>query len=668
MKNKKNINETSNITIPEGFIIDFIDGTFRKDNPEEYVRQQIERSIVKEYSYPKEIIKIENSVKLGSQRKRVDIAIFDEDENKFKQEDIKIIIECKKETISPNHKSEGVEQLKSYMSACVNCDLGVWTNSKDRFVFRKITGKKIKFEEIIDIPKYGKTLDEAEKPKLQDLVEATGDNLKFNFKRCHDYIAGNQGLQKPEAFWELLKIIFCKIYDERSGELSFYVTSEERKSLNGQLTLKKRIDKIFSEVIEIEEYASVFKENEKIELEPRVSSFIISQLQNYSLLESSVDVKGAAYEEIVGSNLRGDRGEFFTPRNVCEMIVKMINPKINETILDPACGTGGFLTIAMSHVLNKIKDDIKKRWRDRLNPTYNERNLLFNSIKKYTENNIFGIDLNPNLVKATKMNMVMNNDGSGTIHQTNSLINANAWREELRIKLKIKSSSDINKFDVIVTNPPFGTKIPVDDPIILEQYDLGYLWEKENENRYKTKKLQKSVPPEILFIERCVQMLKENGRLAIVLPDAILGAPGLQYVRYWILRNTQVLASIDLDKDTFQPKNGTQTSVLFLRKKTKKEIELFDQKKKDLSKPIFAAMVTKVGHDKRGNTIFKRDNKGNEVLKTKKEIVKKDVNGKITEAEMSVKEKIIDDETDDIANIFNEWKNNKKNKYKEFDF
>ena len=183
------------------------------------MRQQIEQSIVKEYSYPKEIIKIEESVKLGSQRKRVDIAIYDKNEKSFKQEDVKIIIECKKETISPNHKSEGVEQLKSYMAACVNCELGVWTNSKDRFVYRKISKKKITFEEIIDIPKYGKSIDEAEKPKLKDLIEATGDNLKFNFQRCHDYIAGNQGLQKPEAFWELLKIIFCKIHDERSGKL-----------------------------------------------------------------------------------------------------------------------------------------------------------------------------------------------------------------------------------------------------------------------------------------------------------------------------------------------------------------------------------------------------------------------------------------------------------------
>ena len=661
----KNFDQNSIIAIPEGTIVDFIDGVFRKDTPEEYVRQQIEQSIVKEYSYPKEIIKIEESVKLGSQRKRVDIAIYDENEKSFKQEDVKIIIECKKETISPNHKSEGVEQLKSYMAACVNCELGVWTNSKDRFVYRKISKKKITFEEIIDIPKYGKSIDEAEKPKLKDLIEATGDNLKFNFQRCHDYIAGNQGLQKPEAFWELLKIIFCKIHDERSGKLSFFVTSEERKSLNGQLSLKKRIDQIFSDVLKIKEYSNVFKVNEKIELEPRVSSFIVSQLQNFSLLESSVDVKGAAYEEIVGSNLRGDRGEFFTPRNICKMIVKMINPKIDELVLDPACGTGGFLTIAMSHVLKKIKVDIKNRWKDKLNPTDNERHLLFEEIKRYTENCVYGIDLNPNLVKATKMNMVMNNDGSGTIHQTNSLINANAWNEDLRKKLNIKGSTDVNKFDVILTNPPFGTKIPIDDPIILQQYDLGHSWskDKKNGNYIKNDKLQKSVPPEILFIERCVQMLKDNGRMAIVLPDAILGAPGLIYVRQWIIKYTQVLASFDLDKDTFQPKNGTQTSVLILRKKTLKEID----SQKNL-KPVFAAIVKKIGHDKRGNTIFKRDNEGNEVLKEKKETIKKDSNNKIFESEILVKEKVIDDETDEIADLFNDWKKEKKTKFPEFNF
>tara|TARA_Y100000310_G_C20658170_1_gene803155 strand:+ start:32 stop:1084 length:1053 start_codon:yes stop_codon:yes gene_type:complete len=350
------------------------------------------------------------------------------------------------------------------------------------------------------------------------------------------------------------------------------------------------------------------------------------------------------------------------------MAVDMLNPSVKEKLIDPACGTGGFLVIAMNHVLKNIRTKVKKRWRDPLNPTDNERGLLFKEIMEYTENFIYGTDINPNLVKATKMNMVMNNDGSGSVFQSNSLANPHTWREEFRKKLDISNSKDIGKFDVVVTNPPFGTKIPIDDPVILEQFEIAHIWEKTEDGFKITNKLQKSVPPEILFIERCLQLLKEGGRMAIVLPDAILGAPGLKYLRFWILQNAQVIASVDLHKDTFQPKNGTQTSILFLRKKTKKEKEIESAKKEIRKYPTFMAMVEHVGHDKRGNLTFKRDKEGNEKVVTQKEVIKEESKGKIVEKEIETKTKISDDETIEIASIFKEWRRNQKERYPEYDF
>ena len=647
------------IIVPEGKIIDFIDGKLRNDTPEEYVRQQIERSIVKEYLYPKTVCEVEFSVKMGSSKKRVDITIFGEGDEK-NQESVKIIVECKKETISPNNKKDGVDQLKSYMAACINADLGFWTNGKDRFCFRKIkTDGGLSFDEINDIPKFNQTLDESEKFKVSDLREATGDNLKFTFRRCHDYIAGNQGLQKPEAFWELLKIIFCKIEDERSGKLDFYTTSEERKTLNGQIKVTKRIEDIFKKVVAKKKYKTIFKDGESIGLNQRVLAFIVSQLQSYSLLESNVDVKGAAYEEIVGANLRGDRGEFFTPRNICQMIVEMIDPILYEKILDPSCGTGGFLVIAMNHSIHKINKIETKNWRDSLNPTNNERMELFRKISEYSSDYIKGLDFNPNLVKATKMNMVMNNDGSGSIFQSNSLDHPHTWKNELRDNFEIKNSS-IDKLDIIITNPPFGTKIPIDDPKILEQYDIAHIWEQNDDGELiKTDKLQKSVPPELLFIERNIQFLKEGGRMAIVLPDSILGSPGLHYIRNWILKHAKVVASLDLDKDTFQPKNGTQTSVLFLVKKTKTEINIEQSSGRMIKYPVFMAMVDKVGHDKRGNLTYKRDNEGNEIVEKHEEEIKEDFNGKIRIKKIETQSKISDDQTSNVAQLFSDWKKDK---------
>jgi len=648
------------LVIPEGKIVDFIDGKFRNDTPEEYVRQQIERSLVKEYLYPKEVCKIEFTIKMGSSKKRADIVIFNEYEETI-QENARIIIECKNESVSPNNKKDGVDQLKSYMASCLNAELGFWTNGKDRYCYRKvIEGGSSTFVEIIDIPKFNQTLEEAEKISINNLREATGDNLKFTFRRCHDYIAGNQGLQKPEAFWELLKIIFCKIEDEREGKLDFYTTSEERKSLNGQLKVKKRVDTLFKKVVSKKEFSTIFKSGEGIELNPRVTAFIVSQLQSYSLLESNVDVKGAAYEEIVGANLRGDRGEFFTPRNICQMVVEIIDPKLSEKILDPSCGTGGFLVIAMNHCIQKIKNDEKGKWRDKLNPTDNEKMELFRKISKYSSENVKGLDFNPNLVKATKMNMVMNNDGSGSIFQANSLEHPHTWKQEIRDNFEVKNS-DINKMDIIVTNPPFGTKIPIDDPKILEQFDVANIWEKNDDGKFvKTNRMQKAVPPEILFIERDIQLLKEGGRMAIVLPDAILGAPGLQWLRQWILENAKVVASIDLDKDTFQPKNGTQTSVLFLVKKTKKEIEFEKSSKKIIKYPVFMAMADKIGHDKRGNAIYRRDDEGNEIVETIEEDIKEEVDGKIKIKKIESQRKVLDDQTTEVAKIFLKWKKDKE--------
>ncbi len=653
------------LIIPNGKILDFLDEVLRKDTPEEYVRQQIEKSLVLEYSYPKEFCASEKTIKMGSSKKSVDICIYDGEKKGANQENIRIIVECKEEKIPSSHKTEGINQLKSYMSACLNCEFGLWTNSKERIVIRKTINKdkkKFNFDEIIDIPKFNEPLEKTEKPDFKDLRKGSGDNLKFSFRRCHDYIAGNQGLQKPEAFWELLKIIFCKISDEKSSDLNFYVTSDDRKSLNGQLKLRNRIDTIFKSVISEPANKNIFKENDKIELEPRITAFIVSQIQNYSLLESEIDVKGAAYEEIVGSNLRGDRGEFFTPRNVCKMVVEMINPKSNEKVLDPSCGTGGFLTIAMNHALDKISKKIQNKWRDKDNPTDNERRLLFEEIKKYTEHQIYGLDLNPNLVKACKMNMVLNNDGSGSLFQNNSLEHFHKFREDFKKKLGIKNDGNIGKFDVVLANPPFGEKIVIDDPNILSLYDLGYIWKKEKDNTFtKTEKLHKSVAPEILFIERCIEFLKPGGRIGIVLPDAILGAPGLQYVRSWIINHTQVIASVDLHKDTFQPKNGTQTSVLILRKKNSNEIV-------NNKTPIFFCIVDKIGHDKRGNIIYKTDPEGNEILVNKTEKTFVSEKGKKVPKYINTKSKVIDDNTSNFVNLFKEWKEENGKKFEVLKF
>lgn len=223
-----------------------------------------------------------------------------------------------------------------------------------------------------------------------------------------------------------------------------------------------------------------------------------------------------------------------------------------------------------------------------------------------------------------------------------------------------KPFHEIGFFDVIVTNPPFGSKIPIKDKDILEQFDLAHVWENDKDsNTWKmTDRLQSSVPPEILFVERCTQLLVPGGRMGIVLPDNILGAPGLGYIREWLIKNHRIIASVDLHVDTFQPRNGTQTSVLFLQKKTKEQKDAEEKSGTMADYNIFMAMVDKVGHDKRGNPIFKRDKEGNEILVPDTSSVL--VLGKTGDGSRTVaheqKRKVEDDQTSDVPPIFAEWK------------
>lgn len=644
-------------SVPDGKVSDFLTGKIVNDTPEEYVRQNLEKAIVRQYRYDARNCSPEFPIKVGSSRKRVDIAIF-RDGMEHKQENIFLIVETKKPGTSPTNKKEGIEQLQSYMASCLNAEYGLWTNGDDRYCFAKRTnGNGFKYEEIIEIPAFGQSEADAQRPHRRDLRPATADNLMFAFRRCHNFIAANEGKQKPEAFWELLKLIFTKIEDERSPEISFYVTASERTNSTMAGSAKSRIQELFSRRV-VNKYPSIFSANDAIiDLKPTVIAYVVSQLQAFSLLASPVDVKGVAYEEIVGSNLRGDRGEFFTPRNACRMAVTMLNPQPHEVVLDPACGTGGFLITAMNHSLAFIEADERKNWMDPAAGTEEERQELYRRRTEYLSSCVNGIDLNPGLVRAAKMNMVMNNDGSGGLWQANSLESPHTWEPSLREKIRYGS------VDVIVSNPPFGANIVIDDEDLLAQYELAAMWDKDENGQLSIRRnasgipvLQKSQPPEILFIERCIQLLREGaGRMAMVIPNGILNNPGLAYVRTWLLQNVQILAVVDMHRDLFQPRNDTQTSIVVMRRLSAEEKALAQSD--GLDYPIFMAVGEKIGHDKRGNTIYRRTSDGADAIAVRTETISEidPETGIEVLKEIEVRERQVDDELPEVATAYLRW-------------
>lgn len=649
--------------VPDGKVADFLTGRHVRDTPEEYVRQNLEKALVRQYRYAPQDCEPEFPIKAGSSRKRVDVVVF-QPGAAHKQENAYILVETKRSGTNPANRTEGVAQLRSYLAACLNAKYGVWTNGDEQICLAKRAGSDgdFEFEEIIDVPGLGQTEADAQRPQRKDLKAATADNLLFAFRRCHNYIAGTEGKQKPEAFWELLKLIFCKIEDERSRQLDFYVTASERTSATSAASAKARIQKAFNEKV-LTKHSAIFPPSDTtIDLKPTVVAYVVSQLQGYSLLASPVDVKGVAYEEIVGSNLRGDRGEFFTPRNACRMAVTMLNPQPHERIVDPSAGTGGFLITAMNHAVQQIEAEERSQWGDPTRGTDEERQELYRRRQEYLSTMVHGLDLNPGLVRAAKMNMVMNNDGSGGLWQANTLANPRTWHPEAAARVRLGS------FDCVVANPPFGANIVIDDELILEQFELAAIWDHEEDgvwaprvDKHGAPVLQKSQPPEILFIERCVQLLKPGtGRFALVIPNGILNNPALGYVRSWLLANTQILAVVDMARELFQPKNDTQTSMVIARRLSAEERAAAGTK--GLEYPIFMAVTERVGHDKRGNVLYRRTEDGDDVLVTHAETIAEidRATGEEVLRTIEVKERQVDDELPDAATAYLRWLGNQR--------
>ena len=439
--------------------------------------------------------------------------------------------------------------------------------------------------------------------------------------------------------------------------LDFYATAAERSNATTAIAAKKRLQRLFTDKV-VNKYPTIFPvADSTIDLKPNVIAYVVTQLQGFSLLASPVDVKGVAYEEIVGSNLRGDRGEFFTPRNACRMAVTMLNPQPNDRLIDPACGTGGFLITAMNSALEHIESEERGEWVDPTNGTDAERQQLWQRRNEYLSKCVTGQDLNPGLVRAAKMNMVMNNDGTGALHQANSLADPRTWEPEKAQRVQLGS------FDIVVTNPPFGTKIVIDDDEILRQYDLAAMWDRGDDGGWAMRMdihgspvLQKSQPPEILFIERCIQLLKPGtGRMAMVVPNGILNNPALGYVRRWIMTNTQVMAVVDMSRELFQPKNDTQTSMVLLRRLSEEERNLAEAG--TLEYPIFMAITKNIGQDKRGNTLYRRTETGDDVLVEKKITISEidPETGQDVLKQVIVRERQVDDELPDVADEYRDW-------------
>jgi len=591
--------------------------------PEETIRQLYAAKLIDKYGYPKKRIKFEHPVSFGREVKSADIVIFDKDRPTVEY----IIVEVKKPKLK-----EGKEQLKSYCNA-TGAPIGVWTNGgqishynrKDPNIFADIT----------DIPKEDQTLEDILKEQftwrdliIRDKIPNEGKSLKDIITEMEDEVLANAGV---DVFEEVFKLIFVKLYDEYKSqsdktvldsivhaqltepEYSDYEKLKEFLKSDGTVLkvsnnfrvmefrntgqsegeLKKKIQKLFDE--SKNKWSGIFPDESKVDLSPSHLSVCVSSFQDIKLFNSNLQVIDEAFEYLVSKSSKGEKGQYFTPRHVIDMCVKILNPMPGEYMIDPAAGSCGFTV----HTIFKLTGHLFE-------------NADISQEEKEDVLKVFGIDFDEKVVRVARTLNLIAGDGETNVMHLNSL-DYDRWSETVtnpewldtygsgfkRLKTLIKDKESYKEFlfDILMANPPFAGDIK--ESRIIHKYELGY----NGKNKPKPK-----VGRDILFIERNLNFLKPGGRMAIVLPQGRFNNTSDKDIREFIAEKARIVAVVGLQNNTFKPHTGTKTSLLFLQKWDEK----LCPKKNDY--PIFFAVSEKSGKDNSGEYVYIKNGDGKRKL------------------------------------------------------
>lgn len=576
--------------------------------PEEVIRQLWIYKLTKYYNYPLDRIDLEKDIKFGHEihAKAADIIIYQKD-----KVTPLIIIETK----NPSEK-KGLDQLKTYINS-EGAPIGVWSNGVEKAVLYRPYPRE--FQTLRDLPKADQTIEDILEEKLTLAQLETKYDLVKIIKILEELVLANAGV---DSFSEIFKLIYAKLYDEKEARKRKDHEVLFRQSKDPKITYDV-INKLFQQAAK--EWSGIFFQHDKIDLTPNHLSVCVTEFEKIKLLDSNLEVIDAAFEYLLPDVAKGKKGQYFTPRHAIDMAVKMLNPKDDEYIIDPACGSGGFLIHAMKYVWNNSLKTADKQ-------------AKIDYAKKY----VYGIDFDDKPVKIARAMMLIAGDGKSHILKLNSL-NPKEWqgddaekekaRAELRGLLHEFDDYDKNKdneenfkyfdFDILLSNPPFAGEIH--ETALLKNYELA-----KNDKGKMRNKMERH----ILFIERSLDLIKPGGRMAIVLPQGVLNNSNMEYVRDYLLEKTRILAVVGLHGNTFKPHTGTKTSILFLQK--------WDEgKESPKDYPIFMAVSKKSGKDNSGEYIYKKDKQGNILY---------DLQGK----------KFLDHDLDEIAEEFKKFAEKEK--------
>tara|TARA_B100000035_G_scaffold312499_1_gene324078 strand:+ start:77 stop:1987 length:1911 start_codon:yes stop_codon:yes gene_type:complete len=571
-----------------------------KKYKEEIVRQLFLLDLFEKYKYPKKLVEIEKIVKFGREEKKADIVVFQNDGITPG-----IVIEAK----SPDEDND-VDQLKSYLNA-EGAPIGVGVNGLSKVILYRPYPKQFD-DTLSDIPKYGETVDDLlkKKFKIKDLKFPT--QLKKVIIETEELVLANSGF---DSFDEIFKLLYAKFFDESEALLDpeNYVLKFRKHQSKDVDKTKENIDLLFNQAKN--KWSGVFSKSDIIRLRADHLSVCVSELESWRLLGANLKVIDEAFEYLIPAVAKSKKGQYFTPRNLIEMCVKILDPKKNEIIVDTACGSGGFLVHTMDHV-NQVNNFNNRQKQD------------------YSSRSIYGFDFDEKLSKIAQAMMLISGDGKSHIYKLNSLdLKDEEWtnvikdldsnnllqeQKDYQGNLDNKKYGRYLNFDVLFANPPFSGTIK--ERKIISEYFLGK----------KKNKVLKKISRDILFIERNLNAVKPGGRIAMVLPQGIFNNKTLKHIRDYIINSARILGVISVNSNMFQPHTGTKVSIVFLKKWQKNNSD----KSEDYN--IFFSSSFKCGKLSSGDYLYKKNNQGELIY---------DQNQKL----------IIDDDFEEIINDFNKF-------------
>ena len=604
--------------------------------PEERVRQEYICRLINHYGYDLSQMEQElqvNNPHRGQGKARADIVVWKSASAKSNEDAATIVVECKAEHITI--REEDYFQGYNY-AAWAGADFFVTTNLKETRVFKVNKGKLPKrLEEIVDIPRAEELTNVKKLKELLSQTKAfTRDEFSKLLFKCHNIIRNNDKLSPEAAFDEISKVLFMKIRYERNNTGTQIFSAEEFAKLREAYykTKSKQSLPFYQQLFERtkEDYVKddLFEPNDTIKIKEASFEAIVKELEVYNLSRTADDVKGIAFEKFLGKTFRGELGQFFTPRTIVDFMVALLDPEEGEVICDPCCGSGGFLIKAFEYVREKIENDIQRakvqikaqlfdekydslsdKKKAEIDERVDEYFTILNQeldtihtdsrLQHLSSDCIFGTDANPRMARTAKMNMIMHGDGHGGVHHHDGLLNVNGIFE--------------NRFDVILTNPPFGSRVEKSlkiteadkftDEAKIEHYTKRYgeeytkALEQVNGNigesvlsLYESGKL--SGLTEVLFIERCLRLLKPGGRLGIVLPEGVLNNTQLQSVRELFEGMAKIILITSIPQDVFMASGATvKPSLMFFKKFTTEEVAQYEQAKAKAYEQVTAKYV-----------------------------------------------------------------------------